>query len=134
MPWNWTQPLSDDLWRDALKTLFDPCPAGWRVPLGASSPWNAFYAENRGYVSGYWDPESLGARWAAPAVSGGSVWYPAAGLRSRDFGSLNDTGIRGLYLTTTAGTTPPYFNIEMKRAYINTAYRSYGFSVRCIRE
>ena len=39
-----TGPLrqNDALWQDAIKDLFDPCPAGWRVPLsgaGERSPW-----------------------------------------------------------------------------------------------
>lgn len=133
-PWDWTTPQNNSLWQKVSKTLFDPCPAGWRVPQGESSPWNAFYNEIREYVSGYWYEDNPGVWWNVSVAFGGPAWYPASGLRSRDRGTFSDIAQRGLYLTTTGSTTPPYFNIEKTKAYMNTAYRTYGFSVRCIRE
>ena len=134
-PWNWTNPLNDALWRDTVKTLSDPCPAGWRVPkIGGGNPWEAFYSSSKNLVSGTWDITSKGARWTAPAVYGGTAWYATSGLRGAPGGKLSDYGSRGLIWTSGWGPNTSYFNVQEAYTFLNTAVHAHGFPVRCVRE
>jgi hypothetical protein len=65
----------DTLWDAAgdKKTIYDPCPSGWRVPLGGSgttSPWYGFARISFG--------DAGGGDWSNPAGSKNGL-YPAAG-------------------------------------------------------
>lgn len=66
---DWLTPPNADLWgaTSRAKTIFDPCPRGWRVPLDHTA-WNYVNAGN--FV---WDATNCCRR-----MSGGA-WFPAAG-------------------------------------------------------
>lgn len=79
----------------SVKTIYDPCPAGWRVPDGdaVGGLWSGFPL---GQTS-YWDDENKGVLIPSP-YSDNDVWYPAAGRRDWS-GGLNYTGMYGSYWT-----------------------------------
>lgn len=61
------------------KTLFDPCPAGWRVPFGTNgiSPWERMSME-----------EFMNQRKWGGFFNNGSIYYPVVGFRN----GLRDNG------------------------------------------
>lgn len=106
------------------KTVYDPCPVGWRVPtyLNGVDPWHDF--------THAWNNQYTGENW-------GSVlgWYPASGLRFELNGNIQEVGGRGLYWTAYAsGSTVSYLNIQADMTFNNSAYRAWGFPVRCVQE
>lgn len=137
--YDWTQPQSDDLWQDNIKTLSDPCPMGWRVPKGGtrdSSVWSVFTTAN-----GTWTPTDTpdtpgrGYRWTTPQVTGGSVWYgthPHRPVSAVQFAA----GSAALNWTTTV-TAASAYRSSMSADTIQasqSAGRTNGLPVRCIRE
>lgn len=125
------------------KTMYDPCPAGWRVPDGGSEGiWCKAGIPTGG---GFPYPESdfACAGITIPAeYCGEDAWYPAAGSISAVDGTFVEVGRDGMYWSVTpCGRTDVYgfnFYYYMK----NTGYvyhspiftRATAASVRCSKE
>lgn len=131
-PNDWTTPQNNNLWKDGAKTLFDPCPAGWRVPrkdiwAGMTAANTIWQATEKGVL--VWD-----------IVKGGPAWYPAAGFRDAGsnglFGKLGSVGSRGHnWSSAVSGTYAMY--LDFGSSWLNPSsanYRGHGFSVRCVKE
>jgi hypothetical protein len=120
------------LWgHGTTKSVYDPCPLGWRVPVNsnmseATSPWYGFTANNCGTFS-------YGYNWGTNAL------YTALGYLSDD-GSLSHTTSHGIYWSAS-----PYnsgsnyvsifeFNNTSKVNVHSILSRACGLSVRCVRE
>jgi hypothetical protein len=114
-----------------IKTIYDPCPSGWRVPVNynmstASSPWNGFTSSNGGtFANGY--------NWGTNAV------YPAAGNRNYSSGSLNNVGTYGLYWSASPNSSTSYgaLGLYFGSGTVSVGYnagRANGISVRCSQE
>ena len=141
-PRDWTSPQNNNLWQDTVKTLFDPCPAGWRVPQGGGeasgrSPWSAFTADNGPYQDG--EKRVKGRLWDRTVCYGGTAWYPVTGERYSSTGLFYNANNGSNWTTTSQGAMAHYlyFNDVYINIYGFTAsgyYRAYGFPVRCIRE
>jgi uncharacterized protein (TIGR02145 family) len=115
-----------------VKTEYDPCPKGWRVPTYAEldklinnySSWLTVDGQEGRYFTGdytYLDN--------AP-----QVFFPAAGFRLYTAGDARDRGNSGLYWSSR-----PYNNLAYRLIFgssngmgINS--RAYGDSVRCVQE
>ncbi len=114
------------------KTIFDPCPAGWRVPAwsGGYSPWSAI-GLNEIATSAVGSFANYGVTWSV--ISAG--FWPAAGYRTPSSGALGDVGSFGSYWSA----SPFYYGYHL---YFTSSYvypsgyntRAYGFAVRCVRE
>ncbi|MDE6499903.1 MAG: fibrobacter succinogenes major paralogous domain-containing protein [Rikenella sp.] len=133
---DWTTPQNDDLWQDAVKTLFDPCPSGWRVPRSGEddqSPWRDFTLTN-----GSWIP-SGGIQWSTPQIHSGQAWYACTGIRSASTGTMMITTIEAYYWTSSpffekAGTSS---HLGFSKTFINvnkSGGRNYSLPIRCVRE
>jgi len=133
MEWDWytsTKAHNKTLWgadnltSPGYKTIYDPCPAGWRVPYWKSnlSPWNNLTISN--FV------------WADYGRSSSSTGYfPATGYRYAGTGAFTEIGERGLYWTSTSLTTICAF--DFGSSFVTPEYpnqRSHAFSVRCVKE
>jgi hypothetical protein len=115
-----------DLANPGEKTIFDPCPAGWRVPAwsGNQSPWSALITSNF-----TWDSSNYGRTY-------GGSYYPAAGYRHGSSGALFNTGSSG-----SNWSASPYsyygYNLGFNDGHLypsGYSHRSYGLSVRCVKE
>lgn len=118
---------NDLLWEtmtDSGKTLFDPCPPGWRVPRKDS--WTGLNETN--FI---WDDAAFGRRHALLG------YYPAVGSRGAATGEWSFVGGAGQYWSSSvtedfyAGTfyfLAGYINVQ------NNANRSSGLPVRCVSE
>lgn len=106
------------------KSIYDPCPYGYRVPIIES--WSGLSA----------------TAWTQYAVTAGvswkSSWWPASGARSYNKANLYVIGhgsyywFSSKYPTTTQAYTMNF--LFDGKVYNDSANRSYGFSVRCIQE
>lgn len=128
----------DSLWGGAsvnsptAKTVFDPCPVGWRVPAfkNSNSPWNELTEDdgNAVYDDYFWSYYFYGYDFSS--LLG---YYPAAGYRSNG-GYLSSVGT-GEYWTATVSSKKAY-TLELNDGSVGskTKYRATGQSVRCVKE
>jgi len=123
----------------AAKTIFDPCPAGWRVPVWSSSksPWEYLACSSGVFASsGYSGTFSSG--WAFTYNSAGIGFYPAAGYRDFSSGSLANVGSYGNYWSASPTTGNNVYSLILSSGNVsisNTDYcRASAFSVRCVKE
>ncbi len=131
--WHYTGSSSTDNTRwQSEKTIYDPCPAGWRVPDGGSNGvWNKAGFDDQSY-----DSSSEGMLFGS-GISSPATWYPASGCRDSDDGSLSDVGEYGFYWSVT-----PYDYVAYRLSFgyygsvtpTNHGSRAYGQSVRCLQE
>lgn len=117
----------DCLWEsesDAGKTMFDPCPPGWRVPRNGS--WKGLNEANFIY-----DEVALGRRHALLG------YYPMTGNRGAASGEWSFVGGQANYWTSTPADGYYVYALNFLPAYINTesnSNRSAGAPVRCVSE
>lgn len=124
------------------KSLFDPCPAGWRLPVNGT--WNDFSP-----TTFSWSTPLLG-RTYTPDGSTLQVYYPAEGFRVASTGEVKQTGYHGIYWTCSPipanardycfRFSSPEDNILEGNVLVNTirpsaaVYQTDSFSVRCVQE
>lgn len=124
------------------KTMYDPCPPGWRVPDGgAEGVWcKAGIPTGAGFP--YPQEDYARAGMTVPAqYCGEDAWYPAAGSISAADGTFVDVGWDGVYWSVTpCGARDVYgFNFYHYRGDTGYVYhsamltRSIAASVRCSR-
>ena len=125
---------------ESVKGLYDPCPAGYRVPDGGE---NGFWATALETSSNAWNSAIMkwsnsGFTWTLDNEPT-AAWYPAVGYRNSDSGALYNVGSNGFYWS--ASPNPSYSNnayfLDFNSGNVNPASysnRSYGYSVRCVRE
>lgn len=107
----------------APKSVFDPCPAGWRVPpwLNNTSPFAAMY---RGWSWNY------GMNWA------GGAYFPSSGCRaSKIYGNIYDVGTNGYGWEGSPVNTGSYF-FAFTSGQVSTSIgdRAFGFPIRCCKD
>ena len=153
---DWMPAKDNSLW-GATKTVYDPCPAGWRIPDG-------------GYNDGLGEGGMKDGIWATAGIPGAGPtafdeydigrfgklfssqfctpdsWYPAAGSIDGNTGNLYEVSVDGVYASVTAfGGTDMYVtgllinylpNLNSHYIYCGGQkfIRAGGFSVRCCKE
>lgn len=130
----------NDRWQDARKTMFDPCPAGYKVPSNAQ--WCAF-AEAGGLPAGSTkyskNPDAKAAYQAETLQFATAAWsLPIAGMLSHNNGcALTDFGVAARYESSTAEASPSalYLNANASASnFSNKATRGHAGAVRCVKE
>ena len=125
-------------WKDTEKTAYDPCPVGYRVPKGGE---NGFWTTALGTSSSTsagttWDSSNKGRNWTL--ADGTTAWYPAVGFRYIDSGALYYVGSYGYYWSASPDPSDRNaYYLYVYNGYVNPADhcgRSFGYSVRCVRE
>jgi hypothetical protein len=137
---DWCSTLSNYLWMSTggttttteVKTIFDPCPAGWRVPAWRSgvSPWNGLdsYETTATYygVSGY--------NWT---TTPGIGFWPATGYREPKDGTPSLVGGNGDYWSATPASGNVASGLVFGPGVVypgSGSTRATGFAVRCVQE
>ena len=139
-PCDWLVVRDDNLWNLGtedypVKTEYDPCPEGWRVPTYLEldylddnySPWTT----DKNGLFGYW---FSGTEFYSELVS--QVFLPAAGYCHMDDGIANHRGHSGFYRSSRPyddGAWSNYFCSSSVWVDFNNR-RSYGYSVRCVQD
>ena len=137
--WYYTGSSSTDntRWQSA-KTIYDPCPVGWRVPDGGlEGVWSKALGSSSNYTATY-DSNKEGINFSGEFGSASTIWYPASGFRSRVDGSLFYVDIYGFYWSV----APDGYNACRLRFYYDgyvypsddDGSRACGQSVRCLQE
>jgi hypothetical protein len=139
-PYDWNSSSNTNLWSGAsygaTKTIFDPCPSGWRVPSfyktsTRTSPWIGLETYKG---STYWDTN--GFQWTASPPSVG--FWPAAGYRFPTTGKLSAVGSGSSGFYWSASPNGNYRNmLGFSSGNItpsDNGYRGSGYSVRCVQE
>ena len=120
----WTTSSSD-------KSIYDPCPAGWRVPDGGG---NGIWSKS-GLGTPLYDGTNGGMSFSISSPS--TTWYPASGYRSKDDGGLFVVGSIGYYWSASPYSYYAYYLIFYGNGEVipsNDSNRANGFSVRCLQE
>ena len=130
--WYYSGSSSTDNTRwQSTKTIYDPCPAGWRVPDGGSNGvWKKAGFDDQSYDSS--DEGMLFGSISSPAT-----WYPAAGFRYGNVGALYYVAAFGIYWSVAPYGKCAfhlYFNCDGGVYPTNYNSRAYGQSVRCLQE
>ena len=141
-----------DLWGAEQKSVYDPCPRGWRVP--DSRVFEAFDIDESEDAAAWGDVSNMYGWHLVDKATGAKMFMPAAGRRSFETGVLtnvNDYGYEnvpkpwiGYYWTATAGegnkSNSLFFDLNTTRAVNNryeavkAMYRANGMQVRCVRD
>lgn len=122
-PNNYTSKNWNDISESDGKTFFDPCPEGWRLPTKAEY-------SNFSTTTFTWDATNSGRTY-------NGNWFPAAGYRVSDDGSMGIVGSYGYYWSASPYSENGGYNLYFNSGYVSPASssnRAYGFSVRCVQE
>lgn len=125
------------LWNSKVgkKTIFDPCPDGWRVPVGKDGEYESPWEQAKKNVTPL-------VRYKGFSLNG--IYYPAAGYRELLTGNMPNNSFldNALYW---AGNIPSLYRQPSSMHYtlidstgysfsISVAWDAYGGSVRCVKE
>jgi hypothetical protein len=144
-----SSPIDNTRWTtsEVSKSIYDPCPAGWRVPDGGyDGVW-----QNAWGISSYatedaslFDTTNLGMNFFGVFGLDATIWYPSSGFLESSYGWLQGVGSECYCWSASPGSIYAYrssynaFNFHYKYyGYICHSYddnRSYGCSVRCVQE
>ena len=119
------------------KSIYDPCPAGWRVPDGGD---NGIWSKAWGSSSDFYDTYNStneGMNFLGDFGSDQSIWYPASGCRYYGDGSLSNVGGSGLYWSASPCDSDAYSLFFRKLGDVYPSDyrdRARGLSVRCLQE
>ena len=121
---------------EAGKSVYDPCPYGWRVP--AMKVWSGFSMATVQWTTApvkalYYYPEGYD-----PSAPKGSLFFPSPGYRRP---SRQDSGTNGYYWTDDPGSATYARGLRfyasggmtLSSIGVSNYYRSSGYPVRCIR-
>lgn len=149
-PYDWANPHNDKLWNSGtesnpVKTEYDPCPAGWRVPLrseleGLCTNYSCWTSNESGMM-GYWFSGSN--PYGSDILQ---LFLPAAGTRSGTVKNAEgkNRDVEGYYYSSryyrnssdgvgSLGAYYLYFDSAAVSVHENRA-RSSAYSVRCVQE
>jgi len=116
-------------------TLYNPCPAGWRLPTAAEL--TALNNSGNTWVASG-GPDNLAGRWFGGNHSGdhvGSIFLSAAGFRNYDFGAATNRDTDGGYWSSeVSGVGASALCFDIGNAVMVAFKRAYGLTARCVRE
>lgn len=130
-------------WSASSKTIYDPCPAGWRVPEGGESGiWAKALGSDSYSLSCPFDETNKGVDFSGRFGSAETIWYPAAGYRTAGEGSFIQVGVRGYYWSASPW---PYYEDYAGAQMLSLLSsgsvtpsdgedRALGQAIRCVKE
>lgn len=146
---DWCTACDDTMrWMENFKTMYDPCPAGYRVPNGGE---NGFWTTALGTIEsvGYgnsslgnskwikWDSTNNGLLWIL-CDEESTAWYPAVNYLYEQSGTLyhlknsNSFLWTSTYIASHQARTPLFNSGYVQPLQYN--YKARGISVRCVKE
>ena len=133
--WYYTGDSSTDNTRwttsETAKSIYDPCPAGWRVPDGGG---NGIWSK-AGFGATTYDSTNEGMSFSISSPS--TTWYPASGDRYCGDGTLLFVGNLGYYWSASPNNSYAYYLNFDHNGYVypsDSGRRARGQSVRCLQE
>lgn len=118
--YDWRSPLNNSLWQ-GVNGVNNPCPSGYRLPTATE-----LNAERTNWGS---NNDNAAGAFASP------LKLPMAGVRAGSNGSTHLVGTYGQYWSSTvSGTSSVGLLFVSDNAFMETFFRTEGFSVRCIKD
>lgn len=143
-PYDWHYSSRDNtLWVSSgnNKSIYDPCPPGWRVANGGhNGVWYKSIGQSGSYVGFDRTYNGMFLDGYGGCTPGGkyTTWYPAAGYLTWTMGSLGLVGNVGRYWSASNSTSESsygaYFTTDHRFQTSVEGCRSTGMSVRCQKE
>ena len=125
---------------DNAKSIYDPCPAGWRVPDGGiNGVWSKALRSWLSFTdSSLYDDTNEGINFTGRFGSAQTIWYPASGFRNGKNGNLFSVGYYGFCWSATPDggsyTSGLLFNEDGWVEPLGGVVRASGAPVRCLQE
>ena len=139
--WYYTGSSSTDNTRwstsDKTKSIYDPCPAGWRVPDGGKNGVWSKAVGSSSYFDYSYDSTNEGMNISGKFGSASTIWYPASGLRDESSGFLYYAGYYGYYWSASPNDYAAYYlylGDDGEVSPSSSIRRAVGLSVRCLLE
>ena len=131
---DWLQQADNSLW-STVKTIYDPCPFGWKVPYGGDLNVWATANDSPMIFNGTWST-SYGMNFKTHFGTSVTTWYPAAGYRKGLDGELCDVGSAGFYWSTAPSADAVAGFMFSSSSNVLPIYygKADACSVRCIKE
>ena len=141
---NWCSQDSYELWNvgeddynvdfeTITKSVYDPSPAGFRLPETAAFTGFTTNGANNLPIKGTWNDTTKGYTF----TNGVETYWQACGCRAYNSGSLNDVGSYGGYWSAGPSITTSGRYLGFNSSYVrpqDNYYRATGFSVRPVSE
>jgi uncharacterized protein (TIGR02145 family) len=130
--WDATNTATGQIKTKTVKTIYDPCPAGFCIPT--SDLWYKMSGNSGGSSSsGTWDNTNKGRLWTDNTPN---VYFPASGYRNNSSGSLLRVGSNGYYWSASpyGSFYGRYLGFYSSNWYWTSYYRAFGFPVRPVAE
>lgn len=126
--WDALQTGTGNITTATVKTVYDPCPAGFCVPTS-----NLYYYIKYGSVSFDWDDTNKGRNLTSVTPS---VFFPASGCRNYSSGSLSNVGSYGYYWSASPHSSSygHFLNFYSSNWNWDGSRRAYGYLVRAVAE
>ena len=145
----WSADNTTTDWNDnaVVKTVYDPCPVGFKMP--ASNAFTGFTSDgqngsgaaniNANGTADSWDKFSAayGHNFYTNSSKNATIFFPASGFRNNSDGSLVDVGNIGYYWSAVPFSTYYGCNLDFGWSSVNPRNiynRSYGFAARPVSE
>ena len=127
---DWLLPADNTLWQDGVKTMYDPCPPGYRVPALEGN--SNFFSGDASAAAG-WEENKAQYYFA---IGNPQAVFPFAGYRD-DYGpdSMTHAYDRAAYWSSSASSDAKsaYLNVRAGSAHAKAdAGKSRAGSVRCV--
>ena len=123
---------------EADKSIYDPCPAGWRVPDGGNNGvWSKTLGSSKRFGGFPYDSSNEGMNFSGKFGADQTIWYPASGYRSYYDGSLDYVGDAGGYWSASLSSYRAYLMDLDSDGFVTPSSdnsRASGQSVRCVKE
>lgn len=116
------------------KSIYDPCPPGWRVPDGGRTGIWAKSSENSGYFEVGYDKSNSGMNFKKVFCKDNVIWYPSCGSLTSD-GVLKGIGYFSHYWSASINEINAYnlYINDLNSVHTsNYCHRTLGNSVRCV--
>ena len=138
--WYYTGSSSTDNTRwttsESSKSIYDPCPAGWRVPDGGD---NGVWSKALGSSSKFdytYNSSNEGMNFSGKFGGASTIWYPASGCRGNYADSLYGVGFGCCWSASPDNDYACLLNFYIDGLVdpSDYGYRVLGLSVRCLQE
>ena len=124
------------------KSIYDPCPAGWRIHKGGrNGVWaqakNSSFFERKDEYTHTYNRTNKGMNFSGKFGSASTIWYPVSGYIDGNTGYLTDVGYYGDYWSSSPDMCFAYYQRISHNGVVypaSTGHRADANSVRCVKE
>lgn len=130
---DWLSPANDPtLWQDDVKTIYDPCPAGYKVPKRDKN--QPLHSTDLSKVTGWSEAAAEGENAAYFTLGNPATVFPYGGLVCENGKYIDHLGKRSFIWTAYCSSSPYIMDVRLGDAHkLNSTVTSRGCSVRCVK-